>query len=114
MTIKISRRMFLGGVLVSAVAPAIITKAMPVKSVVQVLHIFEPHDIHYGLNYEGTTTGRITSSQPAFQGIPRNGMTRKEREAFKRITFGERYGMTSLSLQDHVSVVNAAHDIFRF
>jgi hypothetical protein len=97
----LSRRLFIGGLLASAAAPAIITSKgfVPALSGVGRLRgmtktFFPLDEAAYFMH--GTVTGRMSMSEPAwqdFRSIERN-LHPQQREAIKQLTFGERYGTT--------------------
>jgi hypothetical protein len=83
----LSRRLFISGLLASAAAPASITS----KGFVPALR--EPRVLVLN-SYHGVTTGRLISSEPAWQEFERIAGRRHQhqREITKRLLFAERYG----------------------
>lgn len=135
---KISRRLFLGGLIVGATAPAIIKNAMPIK----VVGTWPQGDYEQSFGrtlrpdlyrMDGTSTGRWTSKANHFEQVPKSG--RLERNTEKAILFGYLYGQqraqelmkadreftlvmmdfdsTRDTILQRVREQNAAHDIFR-
>lgn len=96
----LSRRLFIGGLLASAAAPAIITsKGFKPAVPERILTGYPVFDAMAGfrrgeLTIFGTDTGRMSCSEPAWQGfeeIDRRALP-YQREAIKQILFAARYG----------------------
>lgn len=93
----LTRRLFIGGLLASAAAPAIITSKgfKPAVGRGYLGTLFVLDEPGYGL--QGTDTGRMTFDEPAWQELRRaSGLPPHQREAMKQILFGARYGMGRL------------------
>lgn len=89
----LSRRLFIGGLLAAAAAPAIITSkgfkpavGRGLTSAIQHIDEIGFHQMHY----HGTATGRMSSSEPAWQELRR--ARPYQRDFIKQVTFGARYG----------------------
>jgi hypothetical protein len=89
----LSRRLFLGGLLASAAAPAVVKAAniMPIKAPSLVLPAWYTQ-------FGGAVTGRMSCSEPAWQEF-RQAESRLyrpyQREAIKQILFAQRYGTSN-------------------
>jgi hypothetical protein len=97
----LSRRLFIGGLLASAAAPAIIT-SKGFKPAVQrgyVGSFYHVDESAWYISFDteaSISTGRMSCSEPAwqdFRSIERN-LHPQQREVIKQLTFGERYGTT--------------------
>jgi hypothetical protein len=89
----LTRRLFIGGLLASVAAPAIVTSKGFVPALRGHTH-YIAHLDDYGYNLHGTTTGRMSFSEPEWQEFKAHSaeVFSREREMMKRITFGGRYG----------------------
>lgn len=96
----LSRRLFIGGLLAAAAAPAIITsKGFKPAVVANPFPWIEPFSFNQ-LHYHGTVTGRMSSSEPAWHELERvtedalvGNVRDYQRNAIKQILFAERYGV---------------------
>lgn len=89
----LSRRLFLGGLLTAAAAPAIVTSKGFREAICGTG--LRPIQVNIDLQVHGTHTGRLNVTEPAWQELSlADRFHPHQREAIKRILFCQRYGTT--------------------